>query len=258
MKVLVCDDDPASRFVLKRLLTQHLGCTVIECSDGVEAMARLDEGLIDLVLLDLDMPHVDGRAVLQVIRATPSLAWMPVIMITSERRQDQVVSLVRMGLDGYVLKPLRAATLLAALEPIRARLVKRQGSSSAGDTSVSWFGPEQPAMLVDGSLDYRHFFVTTAASVGPVLDVHSGADAITAYLQTTTRLVFIGAELGVFGPELLVPKLKHLADGRPLRVVGLADHADTSTHLFDDVIPRSFVPDVLHRALRGLTDPDAQ
>jgi two-component system chemotaxis response regulator CheY len=253
MTVLVCDDDPSARFVIKRLLTQQLGCTIAECGDGIEALSRLDQGDIDLVVLDIQMPQMDGVEVLEAIRAMPALKGMPVIMVSSERREEVVLKLVRLGIDGYVLKPLRSEKVLAALDPLRPRLRSREGRSRSGASMPSAFGPDSPVMLVEGNPDYRHFFASQASSVGPIVEAPSGAVALGLFRQSPVRLVFVGADVGVLRGELLVQKLRAIAASQPLRLVAVADGAtaaDAHKLGFDDVMPRSFLPDTFRAELR--------
>lgn len=253
MHVLICDDDASTRFVMRRLLTQHLGCTTIECADGVEALRKLDEEEVDLIVLDVEMPAIDGVEVLEAIRSSPSLRTLPVLMLSKERREDIVVRVVRLGIEGYILKPPRTEKVLGALERLRGVLATRGRTGRSGSEQSIVLGPDTPALLIDGNLDYRHFFVTEGCKQGPIMDVASGAAALAQFRQLPTRLIFVGSELGVLGPELLVPKLRALAGGQPVRIVGIVDPeaaAQDRGTLFDDVLARSFVPDKLKSELR--------
>ena len=253
MTVLVCDDDPSARFVIKRLLTQQLGCTVAECGDGVEALSRLDRGDIDLVVLDIQMPQLDGVEVLEAIRTRPALKGLPVIMVSSERREEIVLRLVRLGIDGYVLKPLRAEKMTAAIDPLRARLRSREGRTRPDASTPLAFGPDSPAMLVEGNPDYRRFFVSQASTIGPMVEAVSGTAALASFRQSPVRVVFVGADVGVLRGELLAQKLRTMAGDQPLRLVAVVDAVDTSMQGFDDVMMRSLLPDAFHAELRRFT-----
>ena len=69
MNVLVCEDDPAARFVIKRWLSSTLGCNVTDCEDGVRALELLSERPFDLAVLDLDLPRLGGVEVVEALRA---------------------------------------------------------------------------------------------------------------------------------------------------------------------------------------------
>lgn len=250
MRALVCDDDASSRFVLKRLLTQHLGCTVVECADGVEALARLDEGGVELLILDIQMPGMDGVEVLAAIRATATFKHLPVVAVSNERHEDVVRRLLEMGISGYALKPIRAEKLTSILDRLRSRLSQGRPVTAGTTAARVCLGPDSPAMIADGSLDYRHFFMSYAERFGPVIEASSGAGALTAWRAAQAPLVFVGSDLGILGVERLVPKLRAMAGPQPLRLVRLleGDIRQGDAGGCDDVMRRSFVPEEFRQA----------
>lgn len=245
MKVLICDHDATSRFVIKRLITQHLPCACLECGDGVEALQLIDEHDIGLVILDVDMPEVDGVEVLEAIRASEEVKTTPVIVISRERREEVVARLLRLGVSGYLLKPIRTEKLLGALESLKDRLARRR-PRRIGSATAQCLSPDSPAMLIDGNLDYRHFFVSQSQVHGPVVGVPSGAGALSKFRQSPVPLVFVGSDIGILSVEMLIPKLRALSPSQPLRIVGIVDAslANTpATSVFDDVMMRTYVPE---------------
>jgi CheY-like chemotaxis protein len=111
--VLVVDDDPDFRGFVRVLLEQE-GCEVREAEDGREALALLREELPDLVLLDLVMPVMDGRALLSAIRDDDRLSRVPVAVLAASGRTRAPESVV--ALD----KPLDLPNLLSLLALIDA------------------------------------------------------------------------------------------------------------------------------------------
>ncbi len=110
--ILVVDDDEANRDVLGRRL-QRLGYGVIEARDGIEALERLAEGGIDLVLLDVMMPRLDGFAVLARHHADPAIRDIPVIMISALDDTASVVRCIEAGAEDYLAKPFDPVLLKA-------------------------------------------------------------------------------------------------------------------------------------------------
>ncbi|HLG58661.1 MAG TPA: response regulator [Vicinamibacterales bacterium] len=244
MHVLVCDDDSGTRFVIHRLLVQKLGCTVSECGDGVEALTRLAVGDIDLLILDITMPTLDGIDVLTAIRESPPMAHLPVIMLSGERREEVIRKLIELGILGYVIKPPRAEPLIALVARARRTLEARNppaGRVSGGEIRLD---QDTPALLVDGNAQYRSFFAAHVEPYGRTTLAHSGLDALAFFKRTPTRIVFIGDELGVVGAELLIRKLHEMRADQPLRIIGVRD-ADASQKPvtgIDDAMERTLVP----------------
>ena len=112
--VLVVDDDEANRNVLGRRLAK-LGYGIVEARDGVEALellAQPDAG-IDLVLLDVMMPRLDGFAVLERHRADPAIRHIPVIMISALDDMASIVRCIEAGAEDYLPKPFDPVLLKA-------------------------------------------------------------------------------------------------------------------------------------------------
>ena len=123
-RILVVDDDDAIRTLLRRMLTTE-GYAVDEAPDGATAIAKLEAGLPDLVLLDIMMPGQDGLDVLQGVRRTSDL---PVILLTAKGDEADRVLGFRFGADDYVVKPFSTAELFARI----AALLRRSGAPRAG------------------------------------------------------------------------------------------------------------------------------
>ena len=112
--VLVVDDDEANRNVLGRRLAK-LGYGIVEACDGVEALellAQPDAG-IDLVLLDVMMPRLDGFEVLERVRADPAIRHIPVIMISALDDMASIVRCIEAGAEDYLPKPFDPVLLKA-------------------------------------------------------------------------------------------------------------------------------------------------
>jgi len=121
MHVLVCDDDAGTRLVLRRMLTQRLGCTVTECVDGMRALACISSEPFDLILLDIQMPAVSGIQIVEIMREAGTLGRQPVVMITSDARVEVVQHLLTLGITDFVVKPLRTEALIEKLGRLRAQ-----------------------------------------------------------------------------------------------------------------------------------------
>ena len=110
--ILVVDDDRANRDVLSRRL-ERLGHSVLTATTGTEALAVLRAKPVDLVLLDLMMPEMNGYEVLERRRDDSALRDIPVIMISAHDEVDSVVECITMGADDYLPKPFDPVLLEA-------------------------------------------------------------------------------------------------------------------------------------------------
>jgi chemosensory pili system protein ChpA (sensor histidine kinase/response regulator) len=117
---LVVDDSITVRRVTQRLLERN-GMRVLTARDGVDAMEILQEHTPDIILLDIEMPRMDGYEVATQVRADARLAGIPIIMITSRVGEKHRARAIEIGVDDYLGKPYQEAQLLEAIEPLIAR-----------------------------------------------------------------------------------------------------------------------------------------
>lgn len=117
-EVLVVDDDEATRRLVGHRL-DSAGYTVRFCEDGREARELLAEGFEpSLIVLDIMMPRLSGKQLLRMIRGDefPVDAEIPILMLTSRGREEDVVEGFESGADDYITKPFRAPELMARVD----------------------------------------------------------------------------------------------------------------------------------------------
>lgn len=110
--VLVAEDSPVVRAMLRRQLEDN-GFRVAEADDGDEALRMAREVSPAVILLDIEMPKLDGRAVLKALKADPRMADTPVVFLTGVRDTDDLVAALELGAHDYLCKPFESAELLA-------------------------------------------------------------------------------------------------------------------------------------------------
>jgi chemosensory pili system protein ChpA (sensor histidine kinase/response regulator) len=114
---LVVDDSITVRRVTQRLLERN-GMRVLTAKDGVDAVSLLQENLPDIILLDIEMPRMDGYEVAAHVRNDPRLKDIPIVMITSRVSEKHRARAIELGVDDYLGKPYQENQLLDAIEPL--------------------------------------------------------------------------------------------------------------------------------------------
>src|ERR1700739_2956708 len=127
---MVVDDSITVRRVTQRLLERN-GMRVITARDGMDAVALLQDNVPDVILLDIEMPRMDGYEVAAHVRNDPRLKDVPIIMVTSRVGEKHRARAIELGVDDYLGKPYQEAQLLDAIAPLveRRRAAVRQTAS---------------------------------------------------------------------------------------------------------------------------------
>jgi two-component system, chemotaxis family, chemotaxis protein CheY len=116
MRALVVDDSRAIRAIIGEIMKQ-IGFEVSEAGNGLEALQRLEDfGPPDIVLVDWNMPEMNGLDFIKAVRANPNFADLPLMMVTTETEMERMALAFMAGVNEYVMKPFDKATILDKLQ----------------------------------------------------------------------------------------------------------------------------------------------
>ena len=118
LKILVVDDFSATRTIVINYLSKFGYKNTVEAEDGFSALARLKSALFDLVVTDWSMSDMSGLDLLKQMRADSDLKHIPVLMVTSEDFQGNIVTAIKAGLNDYIVRPFEEHTFKQKLEKI--------------------------------------------------------------------------------------------------------------------------------------------
>jgi two-component system, cell cycle response regulator DivK len=111
-RILVVEDTPDNRQIMRDLLTS-VGYTLIEAEDGAAGVAAASAHVPDLILMDIQLPVIDGYEATRRIKANPATAGIPIIAVTSYALSGDEAKALAAGCDGYIAKPFSPRQLLA-------------------------------------------------------------------------------------------------------------------------------------------------
>jgi two-component system chemotaxis response regulator CheY len=118
-KILAVDDSALIHQMYKLFLSRYKSCKLISAMNGLEALDKLgQEDGIDLILLDINMPVMNGLEFLQRVQKEPAYQAIPVIIISTEGKEEDTIRGLKMGAKGYVKKPFQASELHGLIEKI--------------------------------------------------------------------------------------------------------------------------------------------
>src|SRR5688572_7026026 len=154
MRVLVVEDEPDIAALIKQTLERDGSLDVDVAMTGEAALRQATERTPDAVILDLNLPMVDGLEVCRILRERPASATVPIIMLTARASEGDRIRGLDLGADDYMTKPFSPRELAAR---VRATLRRAQSAGAAGPESALIYGGkhlvadfEAVSILVDG------------------------------------------------------------------------------------------------------------
>lgn len=118
MHVLVVDDFATMRRIITNILKQLGYDTILEAEDGAKALQIMETEKVDFVITDWNMPHMSGLDLLMAIRASEDKKHIPVLMVTAEAMQENIVKAAQAGVNNYIIKPFDAKTMSEKINKI--------------------------------------------------------------------------------------------------------------------------------------------
>jgi two-component system chemotaxis response regulator CheY len=118
MNILVVDDFSTMRRIITNVLKQLGYENIVEAEDGSKALAMLDSQKIDFVITDWNMPQMSGLDLLKAMRSSPDKKDIPVLMVTAEAMQENIIAAAQAGVNNYIVKPFDAKTLSEKINKI--------------------------------------------------------------------------------------------------------------------------------------------
>ena len=117
-RILIVEDSPTMRQLLRFALRRLPGVEVVEASDGMDGLRKVTSDAFDLALVDINMPVMDGLKLISLIRGEERLAAMPIAVITTEGAQEDRERAIALGANEYLTKPIQAQQVLTVAKSL--------------------------------------------------------------------------------------------------------------------------------------------
>lgn len=141
--VLVLDDDNLFRQFAKYIIEKHFNVEVVGINNPEECFEFLEQRIPDLILLDMEMPVMDGYSFLKKLRLDKRFETIHVIPCTALATKELFASLLRLGIDDYILKPTTENVLIAKVERVLSYIAKKNQNTSKGNNQIEDKGNTQ-------------------------------------------------------------------------------------------------------------------
>jgi len=233
-RILVVDDIPANVKLLEaRLLAEYF--EVLTADNGLDALAICDRTQVDLILLDIMMPGMDGFEVCERLKANPRVAHIPVVMVTALDQSADRVRGLKAGADDFLTKPVNDLQLISRVKSLLRLKTLSDELRSRAETARN-FGfddgfrvgegrPEETAqvLLVDGRGNSQERIVRALKPIANVVAMSDAQAALFEAADSPFELVIVNSNFDDYDPLRLCSQLRSLERTRFLPVLLIAD-----------------------------------
>ncbi len=240
LKFLVIDDDEPIRVFLKLMLKKNFPCLVLEASNGEEGVQVAQSTIPNLILLDIMMPVMDGRAALQRMRENALLRKTPVLVMTATNDKEVVGSLVELGISDYILKPVDTEEAVKRIKKIldreRARLRKTMASTS------EYYNGASKLLLIEPDSNFRKQFCNFYSDRLTIYDARTGKEAFESYIRNRPKFILVSENLGLLDKKIITQKVRETAHNNDVTIILLVNDTrglSSNTFVFDAVVRKN-------------------
>jgi len=249
IKILVVDDEPTIRHLLKRWIARSTSADVAEAENGLQGLERLSAGGIDLVILDLNMPVLDGIEMLSLIRADPAQSDLEVIVASAVGSEAKVREVISLGVSDFLLKPLQHDRVIARLEAAFARIMeKRRQKSSQVDISRTRI------LVADTDPNFLEFAAAALSAQFSTETVKTTGEVLVKMLRFKPDVLLISPKMAGDRLSFLLDKIDNLAKRHRVTIYALTDSPSETAQedRIDGTVARTFVPEAFASSVIGL------
>ena len=118
LEILIVDGSLTMRRIIVNTLIKVGYSDIKEAEDGKDALAKLMAGKFDLLMTDWNMPNMNGLELVEAVRADANLKHIPILMVTTRNKKEDIVTAIKSGVNGYIVKPLDPKMLKAKINEI--------------------------------------------------------------------------------------------------------------------------------------------
>jgi len=243
-RILVVDDIPANVKLLEaRLLAEYFD--VLTAADGHEALAICDRNQVDLILLDIMMPGIDGFEVCERLKANPKTAHIPVVMVTALDQPADRVRGLKAGADDFLTKPVNDLQLISRVKSllrlktlsdelrVRAETAHTMGMDELMRSGDGRSDEAGQVLLVDSRANSQERIIKTLKPVADVVAISDPQAALFEAAESTFELVIVNANFDDYDPLRLCSQFRSLERTRFLPILIITEQGS------DDMVIRA-------------------
>lgn len=253
-RILIADDDPTVRAVIRRILSSRLKADIRETDDGLGVLEALREGGVDLLILDIGMALLSGAETLEAIRSKDLFKNLPVIVISGLADETHVKRFKSLDVRGFFAKPILPVVLRERFVPLVAELLPaRRVPSDQESPKLLTLRPSSRVFVVGSNIANTDLIRTSFGNACHLVSYPSTTTALRDIVSRPPDLVFL-----IGGDDLMSAALFATATRReskkPPRLIlcSSSDAAeDDNVDMFDAVLPRNVTADTLVQLLRS-------
>lgn len=209
-RILVVDDDMATLEIMTQYLRDIAIVTTV--SGGRQALEHVRQYPVDLILLDVEMPLMDGFLTLEQLRNIEECINVPVILVTGHKDKATIINSCLMGIDGYLVKPVEKSTLINKVTEVYESRISKDNRKTV--------------LLIDDDLPYLKQLNTMLNQAYNVVMINSAKLALNYLMKNTPDVIILDYQMPLYNGANVMNMIQKNSVGRPIPIIILSGALD--------------------------------
>jgi CheY-like chemotaxis protein len=258
IKFLLIEDDESQRMLLKSILKKNFTCEITETINGKEALEFLKSELPSLILMDLNMPVLDGPELLKIFQTHAIYKKIPVMVISANNDRNIIGSLVDKGIYDYILKPIEINSTISRINRVLSKVLNVTDATNSPN-KLKHVGDIPRLLLVETDKYQRELINQLIGDKFVIQDVKNGSEALSAYEKQHHRYILLSDKVELLDKKIVTQKIREVAQDKELSIFLIHTDAKTiSTKVFNftglikrSIDPQQFKDEILNALQMG-------
>lgn len=239
IKFLIIEDEDAIRMVIRKILQKNFSCTIQEAGNGKQGLDILQNDIPDLILLDINMPVMDGKETLEILKSHSLFQKIPVVIMTALGDKETVGTFLKKGIADYLLKPLEQVETVKRINKVIENHSKAAKSTSEKNPIEGGF---PRLLLVEENITLIEEFNSTFHDKFILITAKNGIDTLEKFNQYHPRYIVISDKIGLLDKKIIIQRIRELVDQSQASIFIIIDDMlaqSVKIFNFDGVIRRN-------------------
>lgn len=249
-KIILADKDKSNRSFIKQIIDSYESFEVIEVDEARELLHVSVNMTPSLMIIDINISSQNYEKIIEIIRSSRPKEILPIVVISYAIDKEKIISLLKLGIEDFILKPFNQNTLL---EKLKYLLEKLNGnisivSQKAVETTVTNSDKEK-YLLIDHDRNFRNQFIKLFGEKYEIIAADNGEEGFAFFEKYQPQYVFISEHLKVINERILIKKIRDIAtpETKIYFLSTILKSSAMKSSLFNGVVEKSVSPTIFHK-----------
>jgi two-component system chemotaxis response regulator CheY len=248
-KIILADKDKSNRSYIKQIIDSYESFEVIEVDEARELLHVSVNATPSLMIIDINISSQNYEKIIEIIRSSRPKEVLPIVVISYAIDKEKIISLLRLGIEDFILKPFNQNILLEKLKYLLEKLNGSANLISQKAVEAADNSDKERYLLIDHDRNFRNQFIKLFGEKYEIISAENGEEGFAFFEKYHPQYVFIAEHLKVINERILIKKIRDIAtpETKIYFLSTILKSSAMKSSLFNGVVEKSVSPAIFHK-----------